>query len=108
MNRRTFALILGLGAALAMAPVVVFAEDHLAEAIKHTKEAIDHGKMGHADVLTTHAEAALQHAEAAEKANHHPDIDIRWNKVHLALSSHDAGGLTSRDFGLAAAIDGLV
>ncbi len=47
-------------------------------------------------------------AEAAEKANHHPDIDIRWNKVRLALSSHDAGGLTERDFKLAAVIDSLV
>jgi len=44
-------------------------------------------------------------AEKAEKANHHPDIDIRWNRVRLALSSHDAGGLTERDFNLAAAID---
>jgi 4a-hydroxytetrahydrobiopterin dehydratase len=47
-------------------------------------------------------------AEAAEKANHHPDIDIRWNKVRLALSSHDAGGLTRRDFHLAEIIDSLV
>jgi 4a-hydroxytetrahydrobiopterin dehydratase len=47
-------------------------------------------------------------ADAAEKANHHPDIDIRWNKVRLALSSHDAGGLTERDFRLAGVIDSLV
>lgn len=47
-------------------------------------------------------------AEAAEKANHHPDIDVRWNKVRLALSSHDAGGLTNRDFNLAGLIDSLV
>ncbi len=47
-------------------------------------------------------------AAAAEKANHHPDIDIRWNKVRLALSSHDAGGLTERDFKLAGIIDSLV
>jgi 4a-hydroxytetrahydrobiopterin dehydratase len=47
-------------------------------------------------------------AEAAEKANHHPDIDIRWNKVRLALSSHDAGGLTERDFKLAGVIDSLI
>ena len=37
-------------------------------------------------------------AKAAEKANHHPDIDIRWNKVTLALTTHDAGGLTENDF----------
>lgn len=43
----------------------------------------------------------------AEKANHHPDIDIRWNKVTLALSTHSAGGLTEKDFALAKAIDAL-
>ena len=43
----------------------------------------------------------------AEKANHHPDIDIRWNTVTLVLSTHDAGGLTSKDTELAAKIDGL-
>jgi 4a-hydroxytetrahydrobiopterin dehydratase len=46
-----------------------------------------------------------QVAEEAEAAGHHPDIDIRYNKVRLALVSHDAGGLTSRDFALAAAIE---
>jgi 4a-hydroxytetrahydrobiopterin dehydratase len=43
-------------------------------------------------------------ADLAERAGHHPDIDIRYNKVMLALSSHDAGGITNRDFSLAAAI----
>jgi 4a-hydroxytetrahydrobiopterin dehydratase len=47
-------------------------------------------------------------ADASEKANHHPDIDIRWNRVRLALSSHDAGGLTERDFKLAGVIDSLL
>ena len=41
----------------------------------------------------------------AEKANHHPDIDIRWNRVTLVLTTHDAGGLTDRDTNLASAID---
>jgi 4a-hydroxytetrahydrobiopterin dehydratase len=44
-------------------------------------------------------------AEAAEAAGHHPDIDIRYNKVRLALVSHDAGGLTDADFNMAAAIN---
>ncbi len=44
----------------------------------------------------------------AETVAHHPDIDIRYNKVRLSLISHDAGGLTNRDFELAAAIDNLV
>ena len=44
---------------------------------------------------------------AAEAANHHPDIDIRWNTVNLALTTHDAGGLTRFDLALAAEIDRL-
>ncbi|MGA7160598.1 MAG: 4a-hydroxytetrahydrobiopterin dehydratase [Bacteroidota bacterium] len=43
----------------------------------------------------------------AEKMNHHPDIDIRWNKVTLSLSTHSAGGLTMKDFGLAEQINAL-
>ena len=46
-------------------------------------------------------------AKPAEKSNHHPDIDIRWNKVTLALSTHDAGGLTRKDFALAKQFDAL-
>jgi 4a-hydroxytetrahydrobiopterin dehydratase len=48
-----------------------------------------------------------QVAAVAEAAGHHPDIDIRWNKVTLALSSHGEGGLTERDFQLAARIQEL-
>jgi 4a-hydroxytetrahydrobiopterin dehydratase len=44
-------------------------------------------------------------AEAAESANHHPDIDIRYSKVTLTLSTHDAGGITQNDVDLAKAID---
>lgn len=40
-------------------------------------------------------------AALAEEANHHPDIDIRWNKVRLTLTTHSAGGLTTKDFELA-------
>ncbi len=43
----------------------------------------------------------------AEAANHHPDIDIRWNRVNLALSTHDSGGITVLDLALAGAIDRL-
>lgn len=43
----------------------------------------------------------------AEKADHHPDIDIRWNKVKLVLSTHSEGGLTEKDFKLAKQIDAL-
>ncbi|WP_017575695.1 4a-hydroxytetrahydrobiopterin dehydratase [Nocardiopsis kunsanensis] len=47
-------------------------------------------------------------AQAAEQADHHPDIDIRFNKVHLALSTHSEGALTEKDLSLAARIDELV
>jgi 4a-hydroxytetrahydrobiopterin dehydratase len=41
----------------------------------------------------------------AEKADHHPDLDIRWRRVRVALTTHDAGGLTQLDIDLARAID---
>jgi len=43
-------------------------------------------------------------AALAERAQHHPDIDIRYNKVLLALSTHDEGGITQKDFALATQI----
>jgi len=46
--------------------------------------------------------------DLAENAGHHPDIDIRYNKVRLALITHDAGGITAKDFDLAARVDQLV
>jgi 4a-hydroxytetrahydrobiopterin dehydratase len=49
-----------------------------------------------------------QVAELAEAALHHPDIDIRYNKVRLGLVTHDAGRLTAKDFDLAARVDKLV
>jgi 4a-hydroxytetrahydrobiopterin dehydratase len=45
--------------------------------------------------------------ELAEQAGHHPDIDIRYNRVRLALISHDAGGITEKDFDLAAQVQNL-
>ncbi len=44
---------------------------------------------------------------AAEAANHHPDLDIRYNRVRVALSTHSAGGVTAADFDLAATLDGI-
>jgi 4a-hydroxytetrahydrobiopterin dehydratase len=46
-------------------------------------------------------------AVRAEELNHHPDIDIRWRDLHLALTTHDKGGLTDLDFTLAARIDDI-
>jgi 4a-hydroxytetrahydrobiopterin dehydratase len=45
--------------------------------------------------------------DLAENAGHHPDIDIRYNKVRHALVTHDAGGITQKDFDLASAADNL-
>ena len=44
-------------------------------------------------------------AGLAERYDHHPDIDIRWNRVRLALSTHSEGGLTARDFDIAGEIE---
>ena len=44
-------------------------------------------------------------ADAAESADHHPDIDIRYSKVTLTLSTHSAGGITQKDLDLARAVD---
>lgn len=44
-------------------------------------------------------------ARRAEKADHHPDIDVRWNKVTLTLSTHSEGGLTGKDFSMARQCD---
>ena len=69
------------------------------------------GQEGEALVRTfrfadfVHAIGFVEHlAEVAESQHHHPDIDIRYNKVTLRLSSHDAGGLTGRDVKLAEAL----
>lgn len=43
----------------------------------------------------------------AERVNHHPDILIQWNKVRLSVLTHDAGGLTTKDFDLAKEVDRL-
>jgi 4a-hydroxytetrahydrobiopterin dehydratase len=47
-------------------------------------------------------------AEIAEEEDHHPDMDIRYNKVRVALSTHSEGGVTELDFEIAEKIDTLV
>ena len=44
-------------------------------------------------------------ADLAETMNHHPDIDIRYDRVRLALVTHDAGGITKRDIKFSAEAD---
>jgi 4a-hydroxytetrahydrobiopterin dehydratase len=46
-------------------------------------------------------------AEVAERMDHHPDVDIRYTKVTCTLSTHSAGGITSKDFKLAEEIDAI-
>ncbi len=56
-----------------------------------------------------HAVGFVEHlAEVCEERQHHPDIDIRYNKVTLHLASHDAGGVTKRDVELAEAVERLL
>ena len=57
--------------------------------------------------FTAAVEFVRQVADLAEAANHHPDILIRYNRVQLTLSTHDAGGLTFRDTKLAEEADAL-
>jgi 4a-hydroxytetrahydrobiopterin dehydratase len=45
--------------------------------------------------------------QLAEAADHHPDIDIRYNRVSLALTTHDSGGITRLDLALAGEIDSI-
>jgi 4a-hydroxytetrahydrobiopterin dehydratase len=46
-------------------------------------------------------------ADAAEAVQHHPDIDIRYTKITIALSTHDSGGLTQKDIALAVSIEAM-
>ncbi len=46
-------------------------------------------------------------APVAEEMNHHPDLEISWNKVTVTLSTHSEGGLTANDFELAGRIEGV-
>ena len=64
-------------------------------------------KTFHLKDFLTAIDFVNQIAKYAEGAGHHPDIDIRYNKVRTALVTHDAGGLTKKDFDLAAEIEKL-
>jgi 4a-hydroxytetrahydrobiopterin dehydratase len=71
---------------------------------------IEHGELVRTFAFKDFLQAlAFVHrvGEAAEAAGHHPDIDIRYNRVRLALVTHDAGGLTAKDFELASKADQL-
>ena len=59
------------------------------------------------DDFTQAMDFVNQVAEIAEEEDHHPDIDVRYNRVVLRLSTHSEGGLTSFDFDVAERIDTL-
>jgi 4a-hydroxytetrahydrobiopterin dehydratase len=50
-------------------------------------------------------ESVARIADVAEAANHHPDLDIRYRRLRVALTTHDEGGITGKDLALAAEID---
>jgi 4a-hydroxytetrahydrobiopterin dehydratase len=82
-------------------------------AIKERLISIPKWKLEHGEIVRVYTFTDFHNSlqfvnlvgEKAEEMGHHPDIDIRYNKVRLALISHDAGGLTDADFELAVASD---
>ena len=52
-------------------------------------------------------EAISMVADVAEQLDHHPDMDLRWTKVRVAVVTHSAGGLTQLDLDLARRVDAL-
>jgi 4a-hydroxytetrahydrobiopterin dehydratase len=86
------------------------------EDIDHALERELTGWVQQGDAITRSVEApsfmdgirlVQQVAEVAEDLDHHPDIDIRWTTVTFTLSTHSAGGITSKDLRLAGDIDRL-
>ncbi len=96
-----------------MTPTFVFVKKLTATQIKNSLTRLPEWRRCGASIARTFQfptfPAAIQFvnrvARLAEAAGHHPDIDIRWNKVALTLTTHDAGGLTRRDFALARQLD---
>jgi 4a-hydroxytetrahydrobiopterin dehydratase len=82
-------------------------------AIQEKLKAIPAWKLESGEIVRTYKFSDFLHSlqfvnligEKAEDMGHHPDINIRYNKVRLAVVSHDAGGLTDADFALAAVCD---
>jgi 4a-hydroxytetrahydrobiopterin dehydratase len=69
---------------------------------------LEHGELVRTLIFKDFVEAITfvnRVATLAESANHHPDIDIRYNRVRLALSTHDSGGITANDKTFAAMVD---
>jgi 4a-hydroxytetrahydrobiopterin dehydratase len=85
------------------------ADERAAFIAEHPDWALDGETLSRTFVFSDFAAAmgfVTSVAVAAEHADHHPDIDVRWNKVTLTLTTHSAGALTAKDTSLAAAADG--
>lgn len=95
----------------APAPPVRLSDEQVQEALKACPEWSESGEAIQRTFAFKDFVAAMAFvgrvAQLAERVQHHPDILIRYNKVTFTLSTHDAGGLTARDFDLAAQIDAL-
>jgi 4a-hydroxytetrahydrobiopterin dehydratase len=80
-------------------------EEKLRDLLRELPEwAIEDGKLVRFWTFANFVEALAfvnRVGKLAEDAAHHPDIDIRYNRVKLALVSHDAGGITARDAAMA-------
>lgn len=92
---------------------VVLSESEILDALSATDGPAWHligGKLIKTVVCATFGDAlafVLEVGRLAEEKNHHPDIDIRYNRVTLGLITHDSGGITRLDLDVARAIDDL-
>ena len=80
-------------------------EQRLDELGDWEREGIEIQKVFEFDDFPSAIKFVTDVAKMADRYDHHPDIDIRYNKVRLALTTHSEEGLTSRDFDLAADIE---
>jgi 4a-hydroxytetrahydrobiopterin dehydratase len=80
-------------------------EQRLDEIGDWEREGDDIQKVFEFDDFVTSIKFVNDVAKLAERYDHHPDIDIRYNKVRLSLSTHSEGGLTARDFDIANEIE---
>jgi 4a-hydroxytetrahydrobiopterin dehydratase len=87
-------------------------DDQLNEALSHLTDWRQDGVTLVREVKLASFPQAIQVvnriAEIAENDDHHPDIDIRWRTLVFHLSTHSAGGLTSKDVTLATEIDSVI
>ncbi len=91
--------------------IALTAEERSELAASRTNWSVDEKSMTRTFTFVDFGEAiafVARTALAAEALDHHPDIDIRWNRVTLVLSTHSAGGLTELDQDLASTVDGFV